>query len=225
MNGYARYEKLMAEWASLKMEPFYRAHQIKQKLPPLDAFFEKTFKGFNEISNTLDALKLTQLFISLAPPRSRRIQKPEYLKYHVSVHLQEVYILKERLNEYATKIMRAYSKSTRKSFAEDRIKPLFGVIGESLEPIVSTRSKHVHGTRYSDEAIDHASMFSFVDKFGDSQDFKEASTLSYLVAKAKWEKITKGNIDAIIDLLDEYFDVIFEVITTNGLIEVPRMHE
>ncbi len=59
MNGYARYEKLMAEWASFKIEPFYRAHQIKQKLPPIDAFFEKTFKGFNEISNTLNALRLT----------------------------------------------------------------------------------------------------------------------------------------------------------------------
>jgi hypothetical protein len=224
MNGYARYETLMVEWASTTIEPFYRAHQIGQKLPPPDAFFEKTFKGFNEISNPIDALRLTQLFISLSPPRSRRIQKPEYLKYHVSVHLQEVYILKERLNEYATKIMRAYSKSTRKSFAEACIKPLFDIIGSSLEPLVSTRSKHVHGARYSDETLDRASMFSFVDKFGDSQDFKEASTLSYLVAKAKWEKIAKSNIDAITDLLDDYFDVIFEVITIDGLIEAPRKH-
>lgn len=222
MNGYSKYEKLMAEWASVTLEPLYRAQQVGQKLKPLDGFFEETFKGFNEISNTVDALRLTQIFISLSPPRSRRIQKPEYLKYHVSVHLQEVYILKERLNTYATRIMRAYSKSPRKGFAEARIKPLFSIIGTSLEQVVSSRSKHVHDTRYNDEVLDQASMFSFVDKFGDSQDFKEVSTLSYFLAKDNWRKITKSNIDEISNLLDHYFDALFEVVTVNSEIHTPQ---
>ncbi|WP_127020713.1 hypothetical protein [Rheinheimera mangrovi] len=224
MNGYSRYQKLMVEWASKTLSPLYTAQQNPsgQKPKPLDSFFEETFKGFNEISNTLDALRLTNLFISLSPPRSRRVQKPEYLKYHVSVHLQEVYILKERLNSYATRIMRAYSKSSHKAFAEARIKPLFGIVGTSLEQAVSSRSKHVHATRYNDEALDQASMFSFVDMFGDSQDFKEISTLSYLVAKEKWKNTTKSNIDEITNLLDDYFDALFEVITVNGVIHTPQ---
>ena len=222
MNGYAKYEKLMVEWASIKIKPIHRALQNGEKPPPQDTFFEKTFSGFNEISDTMDAIKLTKVFISLSPPRSRRIQKPAYLKYHVTVHLHEVYILKERLNEYATKIKRAYSKSARGIFVSNLIEPLFDVIRESLEPLVSTRSKHVHSARFNDEVLSQASLLSFVDRFGDSEYFKDASRLSYALAQNEWNKIAQSNIDAITNILDSYFNVLFEAITENGLIETPH---
>lgn len=222
MEGFLRYEKLMVDWGSNTIKPLYEMQQFGQKPKPIDNFFEVTFKGFSEISNTVEALRLTQLFISLSPPRSSSIQKPEYLKYHVSVHLQEVYILKERLKTYATKIMRAYAKTSRRDFATETIKPLIEDVLTSLEKVVESRSHHVHGTRYSDEDLDRASLFSFVDKHSDSEEFEGISKISYLAAKNKWQELAKSNVDAIKSLLDHYFDVLFEVITENGEIYPPH---
>lgn len=219
MSGYSRYEKLMANWAAAYIKPIHEADQRGEQIPPVDPFFEKAFKGFMEISSTIDALRLTQVFVSLSPPRSRRIKKSEYLKYHVSLYLQEVYILKERLNSYATRIQRAYSKGSRKHLADAKIKPLFEIVKNSMDGLVLTRGAHVHDMRYSDEDLDRVSMFSLASDA--SQEFEEALKLSYRLAKSTWKERIKKNNEATMKLLDFYFDELYGVITINDEIHTP----
>ncbi len=219
MSGYSRFEKLMANWAVAYIKPIHEAHQRGEKKFEVDPFFEKTFKGFMEISSTVEALRLTQVFVSLSPPRSRRIKKPEYLKYHVSLYLQEIYILKERLNSYATKIQRSYSKDSRKHVADAKIKPLFEMVKKSMDGLVLTRGSHVHEMRYSDEDLDRVSMFSLVSDA--DQEFEEALKLSYRLAKSTWKERIKTNNEELMKLLDYYFDELYEVITINDEVHIP----
>jgi hypothetical protein len=220
MKGYSRYERLVADWAAAYIKPIHEAHQRGEQLPKIhNSFFEKAFRGFIEISSTVEALRLTQAFVSLTPPKSRRIKKPDYLKYHVGVYLQEIYILKERLNAYATKIQRAYSKSSRKNLAEARITPLFEVVKTAVDGLVLTRGAHVHDIRYSDEDLDRVSMFSLVSDA--NEEFEDAFRLSYKLAKTTWSKRIKDNNEATMKLLDTYFDELYAVITIDGEIHAP----
>jgi len=162
------------------MRPLYEARKKgeeanKGKL----SFFQKIFYGFTEISGAMESLKLAHTLISLAPPRSKRIKQDEYLKYHINAYLQEVYILKERLNIYATKLKRVYSKTNRGNLVPAKINPLFEIIKKAFESIVNTRGMHVHSYRYSDKDLDRlSSLFlisQFKDEFQDDANFEGGS--------------------------------------------------
>lgn len=218
MKGYSRYENLIANWTVEYVTSLHEGQQNNEKLPSFN-FFEKTVKGFMEIASTLEALRLTYTFVSLAPPRSLRIKKPDYLKYHVSVYLQETYILKERLNTYATRIQRIYSKGSREISAEARIKPLFAMIKTAMDDLVLTRSAHVHERRYTDEDLDEISMFGMISDA--NQEFEEAFQYSYGLAKSTWKERIKKNNAATMKLIDHYFDELYEVITINDEVYIP----
>lgn len=99
MTGYEKYQSLMANWAAEYMQPFIGVDGDREEMPePSRVFLAKLFCGFTEVSGAEEALRLSEVLISLAPPRSRKIRKDEYLKYHINAYIQEVYILKERLN-------------------------------------------------------------------------------------------------------------------------------
>lgn len=215
MQGFARYEKLMADWAAGYLMPIYKAHKNGAPNPPSDhGFFTKIFKGFNEISSTVEALRLAHVFVSLAPPKSRRIDKDKYLKYHVSVYLQEVYILKERLNAYATRVQRAYSKSSQKTKADIKIAPLFDLVKTALDGVVETRGNHVHDTRYSDDDLDWVSTLALASQY--EKELVESFNWEYKQAMRTWKDRINHNNKETEKLLDKYFDALFDVITVNN---------
>ena len=77
MNGYSRYEKLMAEWASNTLNPIYLAQQAGQNLKPLDGFFEEVFKGFagRVIQHEYDHIEGKLFTDYLSPLRKRFLKK------------------------------------------------------------------------------------------------------------------------------------------------------
>jgi hypothetical protein len=108
-EGYDEMLKLMADFASAYLGPAWERKKAGQEHAlPTDTQFSEIFYGFSEIGSALDALKLTEELLRLAPPRSKRIDKDSYLKFLVGSYLQELYILEQRLTAYAKKISRIY---------------------------------------------------------------------------------------------------------------------
>jgi hypothetical protein len=220
MRGYARYERIVVDWAGDYMRPFYEAKKRGEQVPEKDnSFFQKIFYGFTEISGAVDALKLAEIFILLAPPRTRRIKRDDYLKYHINAYLQEVYILEARLKAYATKLKRAYSKTDRHITLVQNIDPLFELVKDTFEGIVNTRGRHVHLYRYSDDDLDRLSSLILISRFKD--EFLYDAKFEYKLMQLTWKKRVKENNDATLKLLDYYFDAMYEAVTEDGNIVVP----
>lgn len=216
MQGYDKYTNLMADWSGEFIRPYI---DKKRKMPEQSrVFLIKLFYGFTEISGTLEALKLSEILVSLAPPRSVRVKRDEYLKYHINSYLQEIYILKERLNSYATQLKRVYSKTDQKEKFNSQVDPVFSLVKTSLKGIIDTRGGHVHSYRYSDEDLNLLSWWTLISNF--NKGFTHDAN-GYKWVKRIWKDRIKENNNQIMKLLDIYFECLYEGVTQNGKVVVP----
>lgn len=213
-TGYARYQRAVSDLSCEYINPAWEAKKRGKVLNrPTDSAFEALFRGFIEISDTLEALALTETLLGLAAPRSSKVKKDEYLKYLVGAYLQEVYILEQRLTAYAKKMLRLYNHPAHIPALEDSIQSTFG-------GITRTRGAHVHSQRFTDEMLDMLARTSLVSIF--KPEFAEDLHFEYKYVQRQWRKIVKTNNAATRAFLDQYFDELFVLISKSGKFVFPR---
>lgn len=223
MPGYSDYRNLMVSFATKHQSPLWDDIQKDAPLtkPPNYETYKTIFFGFMEIENTFNALELTEILVSIAPPRSKRINKDEYIKYLVNTYLQEIYILKERLNAYAKKLKRLYNRFGRQALVSKYIDPIiFRSVDATLGGIIKTRGEHVHLNRYSDDKLDKISQLALMSKY--DQSLKPLYKSSYKAIQVLWTSRIKTNNKETLRLLDQYFDNIAQVIKENGVVYIPK---
>lgn len=220
MDGYEKYQKLMADWAGDYMRPFVDSKKQGQMPESSKVFLTKLFYGFTEISGAYEALRLSEILISIAPPRSKRISHDDYLKYHINSYLQEVYILKERLNSYLTKLQRVYAKTSQSKRFQEQVAPLLDLVKTAFEGIISTRGRHVHAYRYTDEDLNRLSSLTFISRF--KNDFVDEAKFEYKWVKRIWSDRVKENNEATLRLLNLFFERMYGAVTDNGKVVVPN---
>ncbi|MCP3709955.1 hypothetical protein M3I54_23735 [Paraburkholderia sp. CNPSo 3274] len=204
---------MMANFASEYLDPVVEAKQAGEELKrKTDGVFREIFSGYTEITATLDAVNLVATLVELSPPRSKKIEKDDYIKFLIGSHLQEVYMLEQRLTAYATKISRLYGIA-------DLPAKIKTVVYGPLEAIIRTRGSHVHARRYSDEGLDWvAAMALFrrtAHKLGDDLEFE------YRRAQLKWSRQIKNNNSEILVIVDRYFELIAAAIGADHKIAFP----
>jgi len=224
LNGYTEFEKLMADFTAGFMKPL-----VEKKLDDSEFTSKQTgiefiiFNGFTEISNSISTLRLIEKFVSITPPNEEGIDYSNYLTYHVHNYLQEMYILKERLKTYATKIQRRYAKAIDEKSVTTVIESLIKIITESLKNITGdggARNLHVHAKKYADEELNWLSSTTFLAAFDD--EFKIHSKVAYESAKNKWQKTIENNNRELSKLIDLYFNTIYSIISVDGKIILPQ---
>lgn len=224
LNGYDKFEKLMADFTADFMKPL-----VEKKLDNMEFSTEQTgiefiiFNGFTEISNSISTLRLIEKFVGINPPSEEGIDYSNYLIYHVHNYLQEMYILKERLKTYATKIQRKYAKAISEESVTTIIESLIQIITESLKNITGdggARNLHVHTKKYADEELNWLSSITFLAAFND--EFKIHSEVAYNLQKNKWQKTIANNNKKLNKLIDLYFNTIYSIISVNGKVVLPQ---
>jgi hypothetical protein len=220
MDNIGQYRKLMFEWCSDILKPYMQ--QIKNgetvDLPDRD-LLDILYHNFYDIMETYEALELSEVLLSVNGPRSKKVSEDKYCRYVINTYLQDMYILKERLNSYATKVKRVHNNLGRTQIVDQFIEPVFDVIKESFKGIVDTRGGHVHQRRYTDQTLDDASLFYSTAK--SDPKFSPASKASLQILKNEWgERINKNNIK-VKELLNYYFLCMYCVIQENQKVIVP----
>jgi hypothetical protein len=211
--GFETLQALMADFASAYLEPAFKVKKSGSSLErPTDSQFSTIFYGFTEISSTLDALFLTEKLVGLAPPRSKGINKDEYIKFLVGAYLQEVYILEQRLSAYAKKISRLYRMPSLPSMIKK-------IVYEPLEAIITTRGSHVHAQRYSDKDLDMVSTTALFHRL--KHELGTDLDIDYYFAQQEWKKRIKKNNAVTRKIVDQYFKVLHSIICVDGVISFP----
>lgn len=220
MNGYDRYHELVVEWAAEYMKPHVKEYEQGVDVSTKDhSFFIKLFREFSEIPDTVKALKLSGIFISLAPPRSKKVTHDDYIRYHIHAYLQEIYILKERLISYAKKLQRVYAKTQRKTIFDESVNPMFELVANFFKDLVSIRGGHVHACRFSDEGLDKLVTYTLISNFND--EYVHLTKIKYKLLQLEWKGRVKDINKAMMTLLDTYCNALFNAITEEGKIVVP----
>jgi hypothetical protein len=211
------YQRIMAEWASKTITPHVgdiKAGKGADVTLQDQKAFNIIFVGFTEITDTFDALEFSSVLLSVASPRSKKVSKEKYLKFVVNTYLQDVYILKERLNTYATQIKRMHDKMGRTELTKKHIDPLFETVKEAFKGLIDTRNGHVHVKQYTDESLSDASSMALIAEH--YPEFDHHYNFSLTNAKREWKNRIENNNKNTAKVLNEYFNELLKVVVDRG---------
>ena len=185
---------------------------IERRKSSNEEFFGKVFYGFMEISNSYESLNDISLYVRRFPYNEDSASRVRYLRYNVEAFLNEIYILKERLISYARVIERYYKGTSREADVTKIIKPLYRIVSHNLKNIVDVRGHHLHVTRYSDGGLDKLSSLELVTIYGELSQYRNYFIQEYRLERKKWSQIIKNSNENIKINLDNYFEMLFNVV-------------
>lgn len=210
--GFQNFEKMMANYSASYVIPLVQKSRGTKVNPKDHEVFRSIFYGFTEISSTIETLKLVGTLIKTSPPRSKKINADEYIKFLVGGYLQEVYILEQRLSAYAKKISRLYKSSIPKPVIEK-------IVYNPIKTILDFRGDHVHTERYSDKHLDMVSTMALFKRVGDELGCHLG--LFYKAAQKEWVEMIAEFSLTINSILENYFDLLERIVAPDGILVPP----
>ncbi len=171
------------------------------------------FEIFTAYESLLDA----EVYIRRFPYRRTRISKSRHLKSVLENHLNNIYILKERMVKYL-KILKKYGKRvTSTGGPTARITEVLKKFTEEyLEPLKVARNSHVHNEEIYDSDLERLSILeNYIQSNPDApriEHFKTYYDRQFdIIRKEKLKQIQTINAD-INKLLDIYFSHIYRIV-------------
>ena len=225
IDNFEKYQSLISDMISPVLMPYVKDMKEDIKIDEEQNKLEiLLFVGLTEISNIIDTLKLINIFINKEPPNDAEINYSNYLSYHVHNYFQEMYILKERLTTYGTKIQRRYKKVTEPILIEN-VKTIIIDTTNSLKAITGDggiRNLHVHEKKYTDDDFNWLSSTTLLVN-ANFVDFTPMQIDAYEKARNKWSKIIEENNTNLMIILDRYFGALLPAISKDNIVIKPHL--
>lgn len=183
--------------------------------------FWEIWNGYTEILACVRALDVSGALLDASVRTSPPINKAEYMRFVFTSHLHELYIMRERMAAYATKMARLYGTS------EKVVLDLPGWVKEHLEGVSAIRSRHVHAMRFDTEELHMLSSYEMIatSEYTESRavrlSAKAARDQSLRKLRRLWRVIIESNKSVVDDLLDRYFDTLARVMLKDGVLIPP----
>jgi len=131
----------------------------RRKLPhsetcAYERYWTNWFWEFSEINATVDRTDHVLIYLSHYPGSRafRGLSEADWLRYHVEVYLQEIYVLNERLKRFLKKVEKI-SIAARDKSGIISIRTLTAHVDLALKNAVSVRGGHVHRCRFDPEEL------------------------------------------------------------------------
>jgi len=173
------------------------------------AYVKELFRGFSEISRSLETLEGIQFLVGRFPFRSKRISAERYLQFHFEAYLAEVYVLKVRLDRYLKLLRRQHRGDARLAEICVHADALSQLVQASLKPILGIRHAHTHEERFKDEGISRLGTIALL-MTGDDHKFATLMRNFYRIEhskeKKRWKQIITRNNREIRRLLNAFLD-------------------
>ena len=186
--------------------------QVNGTLSSQEQAFGKIWRGYIEIEESFKVLRDIATYIKHFPPKKVLVSKTGFLRFHIGNYLNEVYILKKRLERYHTVIARIYRSDARLPALKKEINGL-GNLLSVFDKVIKIRGAHVHKTRYEDKDLDRLSLLELL--FYQVEKPSIARVL-YPTAirdtRKKWAETITNNNKETARLLDIYFGVLHQII-------------
>jgi hypothetical protein len=208
-----RFQGTLADWAASTFTPQTILGKIEI---PADEYevMDTVFRRFTELTDCVERLDLCLQFIKAPLPRRKGLKADDYLMYHITFYIQEIYILNERFDAYAKSVLRLRKKRVGLDGVDQKkLESLLKRIREALAPIVGTRGSHVHSRAFRDEEMRELSSVAFlaVHKSEDPV-WMELTRQLYPLIRSSWVKRLSANREAIAQLLNEYCEIMHAIV-------------
>lgn len=226
MTSQDSFTRDMADWATHYMRPHTEARLAARSaapgsvVPPPELTEEETrfmrlFEAFTEISASYEAILDTRVYVGRFPFARTRISRSRYLAQQIAVYFNEIYILKERLIEFAKLMKESFRHGPFKARVDAVVTPVFKRVSHSLAEITATRGSHVHDRRYTDSDLHMLDFYDLMHRTG-RQEFEYDYKIHYALARSKWIKVIDDNESALEILLEDYFKAAHQALFASG---------
>jgi len=220
-SGLERYQGALVNWISSKVS----AEHLKGLADHTDEeheLIDTVFRRFSELTDSIARLDLCLGFIKAPMPRRKGLKADDYLMYHITFYLQEVFILEERFRAYAKSVLRLRKKRVGLKQGEaEAVEKILASIRKSFSNAALVRGEHVHSRAFRDEEMKDLAMFSFLATHdAKNPEWGPIARKLYRIDQSRWvERITKSR-DALTEILNAYSDLMFELVfgATPGLL-------
>jgi len=129
----------------------------------------------DEILCCLDRLEHAVVYLSHFPPtkvfRFHHISEDSWIRYHEEMHLQEQYILSNRLRKLLKKVQRTASQANRPGdavLAGNYLQSAFKI----FQLFLKTRGEHVHNKRFEDARLSDLRTLVLLTRHGKGRVFR-----------------------------------------------------
>lgn len=176
-----------------------------------DLHRSKIFYGYAEIDEAFYILKDIPFYIRRFPANINIISKSRYFTYHITNYFNWVYVLRERLKTYQTRVLRMYKKFYNPnvlSITTTAMNKLF----ESFDSIIGKRGSLIHESHFSDEDLDRISFVELIESDKRSVEFELLLKESTREFRKEWRKIFNGNDKELEWILDYFFSLLYDLI-------------
>jgi hypothetical protein len=185
------------------------------KRAPSLMYVGQVFEGFAEVFKSLETLDDISLLVGRPPERRPRISEDRYLQFLVEAHLNEVYLLRERLRRYVKSVQRAFRHDPRSNQVFVKTDALVNAVDSTLDPILRLRHAHTHEGRFRDEGISRLGSIKLL-LHGNDPKIGTVMRPHYRVQRARvmkqWRKIMKGNNRAVRELTAFVFEGLYPLV-------------
>jgi hypothetical protein len=203
-----------------------RTMEANKQHPERYLFVANTlFRPFSEIMTTVEMMECIPIYVRNFPFKKHGVSKTRYIQYHVGNYFVEVGNLRNRLILFVQGIKKAYRNANDNKKIAGVMKSLNEYIISSFKGVQAIRDEHIHQFRYTGVSVNRLSTLELCRKFDYS--FKQAISIDYLYESAfregrrLWSKHITGELKVIQEILDNYFKIVIETITSDRGIIYP----
>jgi hypothetical protein len=189
-----------------------------------EQFFSQLFRSYLEIMTARSRLEMSAEFLHGLQPRRATAQ---VVAYHIEKHLEETYILRERIVTFLRRIERQ-SRKRRHDDVAARVAELEKLIYQNFEGVVRTRGMHVHEGRFEDEEVRRLDWYDLLLSAPDPITVLEPlRRFQARLVLDKWRKSSGQNVRNVNEILHRLFGslepVVFDVLAPKAsMAEAPE---
>ena len=210
--GLRRFSGLMADWAIYFVEPVASKQRKTEDYSDQELkLFSEIFYRFSEIQATLANLDLCLDFVRGPMPRRKGLKLDRFLMYHITFYLQEIYILKERLELYSKVVFRTKKRINKSDAVEQRYEEQISFFQKAFQNIIDIRGSHVHARPFKDKEMENLSIYSLLSMV--EPEFYKNARQEYGATRKRWVALMESNKIGIAKQMDAFFDFMYKEIT------------
>lgn len=196
-----------------------------RKLGHRDLFFAKLSQGYVEISRSYERLTDAATYVGRFPYGDTSISRASHLRYHVENYINEVSLLKNRLECFFKVIRRCYRKSEQSDWVQTALGPLPNFVRQTFGNMSIIRNSHVHDRRFTEPEFERLESLELLarSELGNHLLIRSQLKQAYRQLRKRWKSDITSYNQRLKEVLDYCFSCLLMAVTNDqGELDYPR---
>ncbi|HEV7426572.1 MAG TPA: hypothetical protein VGQ46_09405 [Thermoanaerobaculia bacterium] len=181
-----------------------RPFNLKLPLRRDEQYVQRLNAITSEVVDSHAAMRNVELYLSRFAFAEDGVRPSAYIRYHVESFLNEMYILRERMDAFAVKIGKEFRKDRYLTNGPQKIAYIRSEVKRLFDPAIRMRGGHVHEARHDDAELAQLVLWETLATIKPAE-FHSQLTESAEAVRASNLEFVKSVNSGLAEKLDRFF--------------------